>query len=280
MGRFCKILLLTAVLFIGGAAFAGAKSEPLELIFEHYTSDDGLPHNSICDIHQDRQGYLWLCTWYGLSRYDGNGFVNYTMLPGDYSNLSHNRILSVDEDAEGYLWVTTYDYHVYRFDVDTEEFVAVPADLEGFPYTNMKVGEVLCDSKGDVWVAVDGAGLLRVRPDLSYIAYFGTNDLREVAARANAGDAECDTFLRGFCVSFAKYIAALSAVVCGEVDAIILTGGIAHNAAIVEEIGRRVRFIAPVVVYAGENELESLAENGYGILAGEFEIKHYHPDHF
>ena len=112
------------------------------------------------------------------------------------------------------------------------------------------------------------------------VAYFGTNDLREVAARANAGETECDTFLRGYCVSVAKYIASLSAVVCGEVDAIILTGGIAHNAAIVEDITRRVRFIAPVEVYAGENELESLAENGYGILAGEFEIKYYHPDHF
>ena len=112
------------------------------------------------------------------------------------------------------------------------------------------------------------------------VAYFGTNDMREVAARANAGDKDCDTFLRGFCVSFAKYIAALASVVCGEVDAIILTGGIAHNDAIVEEISRRVKFIAPVVVYAGENELESLAENGYGILAGEFDIKYYHPDHF
>ena len=112
------------------------------------------------------------------------------------------------------------------------------------------------------------------------VAYFGTNDMREVASRANAGDKDCDTFLRGFCVSFAKYIAALASVVCGEVDAIILTGGIAHNTAIVEEISRRVKFIAPVVVYAGENELESLAENGYGILAGEFDIKYYHPDHF
>ena len=112
------------------------------------------------------------------------------------------------------------------------------------------------------------------------VAYFGTNDLREVAARANAGETECDTFLRGYCVSVAKYIASLSAVVCGEVDAIILTGGIAHNEAIVEEITRRVSFIAPVEVYAGENELESLAENGYGILAGEFDIKYYHPDHF
>ena len=48
----------------------------------------------------------------------------------------------------------------------------------------------------------------------------------------------------------------------------------------VEDIKARVGFIAPVEVYAGENELESLAENGYGILAGEFDIKYYHPDHF
>ena len=63
-------------------------------------------------------------------------------------------------------------------------------------------------------------------------------------------------------------------------DAIILTGGIAHNKSMVEDIKERVGFIAPVEVYAGENELESLAENGYGILADEFDIKYYHPDHF
>lgn len=112
------------------------------------------------------------------------------------------------------------------------------------------------------------------------IAYFGTNDFREITARANAGEKECDIFLHGYCVSVAKYVASLAAVVCGEVDAIILTGGIANNPVISEEIARRVRFIAPVEVYPGENELESLAENGYGILAGEFDIKYYHPDHF
>lgn len=112
------------------------------------------------------------------------------------------------------------------------------------------------------------------------VAYFGTNDFRELVSRAEAGDKEVDTFLKGYCISFAKYIAALSAVVCGKVDAIILTGGIAYSAPIVEDIASRVDFIAPVVVYPGENELESLAENGYGILSGEFEIKQYHPDHF
>ena len=112
------------------------------------------------------------------------------------------------------------------------------------------------------------------------VAYFGTNDFREITARAEAGEEECATFLKGFCVSVAKYIGSLATVVGGKVDAIILTGGIAHSKPIVDDIIDRVGFIAPVEVYAGENELESLAENGYGILAGEFEIKYYHPDHF
>ena len=112
------------------------------------------------------------------------------------------------------------------------------------------------------------------------VAYFGTNDFRELSARAEAGDQEVDIFLKGYCISFAKYIAALASVVCGKVDAIILTGGIAYSERIAKEISERVDFIAPVLVYPGENELESLAENGYGILNGEFEIRYYHPDHF
>ena len=112
------------------------------------------------------------------------------------------------------------------------------------------------------------------------VAYFGTNDFRELSARAEAGDQEVDTFLKGYCISFAKYIAGLASVVYGKVDAIVLTGGIAYSERITKEISERVEFIAPVVVYPGENELESLAENGYGILNGEFEIRSYHPDHF
>ncbi len=112
------------------------------------------------------------------------------------------------------------------------------------------------------------------------VAYFGTNDFRELTSRAEAGDEACATFLKGYCISVAKYIAALATVVCGKIDAIILTGGIAYSKPIVEDIKERVGFIAPVEIYAGENELESLAENGYGVLAGEFDIKYYHPDHF
>ena len=79
-------------------------------------------------------------------------------------------------------------------------------------------------------------------------------------------------------MSVAKYIGAMATVVGGKVDAIILTGGIAYGKPITSQIKEMVEFIAPVEIYPGENELESLAENGYGILGGEFEVKTYKRD--
>ena len=107
------------------------------------------------------------------------------------------------------------------------------------------------------------------------VAHLGTNDFREITARAEAGDEACATFLKAFCISVAKYIGSMATVVGGKVDGIVLTGGIAHSKVITSQITSLVEFIAPVEVYAGENELESLAENGYGILSGEFEVRQY-----
>lgn len=171
MTRFKHIMLCIALI----SSVCDIKAEPLEFIFEHYSSDDGLPHNSICDIHQDSKGYLWLCTWYGLSRYDGKDFVNYTMLPGDYSNLSHNRILSIDEDALGYLWVTTYDWHLYRFDAGAEVFVSVSELLHELPYSKSKVKEVYCASSGEVWVSLYDAGLVVFAEDMSFRTYLNAS---------------------------------------------------------------------------------------------------------
>ena len=64
----------------------------------------------------------------------------------------------------------------------------------------------------------------------------------------------------------------------GKVDVIILTGGIAFSRDITDAITEKVRSLAPVKVYPGEKELESLAENGYIILAGETKIHTYDKD--
>ena len=110
------------------------------------------------------------------------------------------------------------------------------------------------------------------------LAFFGTNDLREIERRASEGDEACAVWLKAFSLNVAKYISAVAATVCGKVDVILLTGGIARDTHIVDDIRRRTAFIAPTEVFAGENELESLAENGYHVLEGAVRIRRYNKD--
>lgn len=110
------------------------------------------------------------------------------------------------------------------------------------------------------------------------VAYFGTNDMRVVVAKAKEGDPEYVLFLKAFVLNIAKYIVAQGAVVDGKVDAIILTGGVAYSKDITDAIAAKVSWVAPVTVYPGENELGSLAENGYIILAGDTKIHTYNKD--
>ena len=110
------------------------------------------------------------------------------------------------------------------------------------------------------------------------VAYFGTNDMRIVEQRALAGEPDYAVFMKAFILNIAKYILAQSAVVDGKVDVIILTGGVAYSKYITDQITNKVDWVAPVKVYPGENELGSLAENGYIILAGETKIHTYDKD--
>ena len=110
------------------------------------------------------------------------------------------------------------------------------------------------------------------------VAYFGTNDMRVIEDRAKKGDPEYVLFMKAFVLNIAKYIVAQGALVEGKVDAIILTGGVAYSKYITDAITKKVSWVAPVTVYPGENELGSLAENGYIILAGATKIHTYNKD--
>ncbi len=155
------VLVFTAILFLSGSL----RASPPDCVFEHYTSLDGMPHNAVSDIHQDGKGFVWLCTWYGLSRFDGYTFHNYLTLPGDYSPLSHNRFLRITEDVRGYLWLTTYDNKLYRFDKTKEEFTGIPHSLPGFEGKDYRVETYLGASDGATWISIAGAGLIRASQD-------------------------------------------------------------------------------------------------------------------
>jgi len=106
-------------------------------------------------------------------------------------------------------------------------------------------------------------------------AYFGTKDIREVEKLAASGDGKAKLVLDAMIYQIAKEIGAQATVLCGKVDRIILTGGIAFSKPIVGRIEERVGFIAPVVVVPGEEELQALALGALRVLSGGEPAKEY-----
>lgn len=122
-------------------------------------------------------------------------------------------------------------------------------------------------SHGDILTMITGKG--------GMMAYLGTNDFIEVCKRADNGESRATLIRDAFTYQVGKEIAAMAAVLSGNVDAIILTGGIAHEETTVKKIRAMVDFISEVIVYPGEDELKALAYNGLLALDGKIEIKTY-----
>lgn len=114
-----------------------------------------------------------------------------------------------------------------------------------------------------------------LRGNAGFNAYLGTNDAREVAKMVADGNEKAVLVYEAFIYQVAKEIAAMSVNVNGKVDAIILTGGIAYHDAVQKKITERTGFIAPVVAYPGEMELEALALGALRVITGKTEAKKY-----
>jgi len=108
-----------------------------------------------------------------------------------------------------------------------------------------------------------------------YMAYFGTNNAYQIELMADDGDEKATLIQNALSYQVGKEIGAMASVLEGEVDAIILTGGIANNPMVCEYIKKMVSFIAPVVIYPGEDEMHALAMNGLMVLKGQVEPKDY-----
>lgn len=107
------------------------------------------------------------------------------------------------------------------------------------------------------------------------VAYLGTNDAREVGKMIEEGDQNAALIYQAMAYQVAKEIGSCAAVLKGEVDAIVLTGGIAYDETFIRWITERIAFIAKVLVYPGEEEMVALAEGGLRVLRGEEEAKQY-----
>ncbi len=157
---------LLLLLLVVSPAWAGSRMP--QCLIKSYSTLNGMPHNRVSDIYTDSEGFVWVCTWHGVSRYDGYNFKTFSTTPGDNSPLSHNRFLSVSEDSRGHLWFKVYNHHIYRFNRSTEQFEDPVLLLEGVDSKHCRATHHSHDSRGNTWVAIPSVGVVRFQsPDRS-----------------------------------------------------------------------------------------------------------------
>jgi butyrate kinase len=108
------------------------------------------------------------------------------------------------------------------------------------------------------------------------VAHLGVNQFQKIEQELlPAGDKHAALIHEAMAYNIAKYIGAMATALEGDVDGILITGGIAWNPLMVESITKKVKFLAPVAVYPGEDEMAALANNGLAALRGNAEILKY-----
>jgi len=136
--------------------------------FVNFTTQDGLPGNSVFAIADDEDGSLWFGTDNGVSQYDGKGFINFTIQDG----LVYNNIRTIYRDANGHLWFGTHRGGVYRYDSKTLVNFTTQDGLG-----NNRVAAIAEDDDGALWFGTDNG-----------VSFYGKplRDVRGLNPRTNA----------------------------------------------------------------------------------------------
>lgn len=108
-------------------------------------------------------------------------------------------------------------------------------------------------------------------------AHLGTNDVATIAEKAQRGEEPYNTILNSMIYNVAKQIGAMYVALKGDVDCIILTGGIAYCNYCITNIKEQIDYLAKVEVMPGENEMDSLAYNALSVLKGKTILQEYNP---
>lgn len=175
-----RYLIIPILLFI--TASAGTEVLSQKLPFRVYSIEEGLSGSAVYDLHQDRDGYLWIATGYGLNRFDGRRMETYYRQDG----LSGNQINRIAEDDSGRLWIGT-DSGVSIMEGDTVRSPDYLEDLRRYSIT-----AIYQDHHQDWWFGTDGAGvwLLDGNDELTqYNTVHGLagNHVREIVQGENRG---------------------------------------------------------------------------------------------
>ncbi len=166
-------LLLSSLLPLAVGLAGPASGQVRNIRFERIATEDGLSQADVYSILQDRQGFMWFATQYGLNRYDGYSFEHLLHDPYDPSTLSHNFIYAVIEDRHGIFWIGTMGGGLNRWNPENNtlnHYRHDPADPTSL--SNDRIRVLLEDREGFVWIGTDGGGLNRFESATGTFARF------------------------------------------------------------------------------------------------------------
>ena len=153
------------------------------LTFEHLTIDQGLSHSTVHSLIEDRQGFIWIGTRYGLNRFDGYDFKVFLPEKEDTSSMAAHGVFCLLEDQRGDIWIGHQESGISLFSPRHDRFSRFPEDV--FPHIDWKtlsVRSFFQDSRGNIWIGTYGAGALVVdsarRPLLQLCSYGDQENLR------------------------------------------------------------------------------------------------------
>ncbi len=159
MKKLCWVWLLLLSLFIHEKSDA----QKNDLRFQHLSTQQGLSHNFVTSIWQDRDGFMWFGTANGLNKYDGYDFTTFQFDPKypDHT-LNNNIVTDVREDRAGQLWATTLGGGLHRVDKKSGEMTcySVPPGLSNFWNA---LFNIYADSQGSLWIG-SALGILHFNP--------------------------------------------------------------------------------------------------------------------
>lgn len=128
-----------------------------------YSTENQISSSLVNDIYQDKQGFIWISTEYGLNRFDGNGFTTYRHQDGDSTSLNNDYVHQTYEDSKGNLWIGTIG-GLIRYDRNTDSFTSIPLyKKQARVYSD--ITQIIEDKEGALWASTSGEGLFRIYPE-------------------------------------------------------------------------------------------------------------------
>jgi ligand-binding sensor domain-containing protein/signal transduction histidine kinase len=168
-GTITSKLVLLSVLLASVGGLSGSNPSSFPVKFRHLTAEDGLSHSWVRAILQDRLGYMWLGTYAGLNRYDGNGFKTYNREKNHPQSLLDDTINCLFEDVTGRLWVG-HERGLSLYRAISDDFLNFTGDayldqgavlLSGL---GTRVASIVGEPSGPIWLASD-TGLILFDPE-------------------------------------------------------------------------------------------------------------------